>query len=499
MHRAPSRATTAAFGVLCLALLRADSCYDSALGGRGCPAIEIELTIAGGSMSIPACARAGLLYTIRHMETFQFVGLDTNLVNVTPMTDSSPLGWFQITSTGNAFTFQQHNFVIDFSPRGVGPGSEDYDGQVEVRVTFVGDPTPVDCSSALTRGEAAQRIEDSIASWLERCVPELTITEKKRLAHRYGLWSGSALQDPALPFNGTTAAACACDIEIMPCGSTDPFVDLPSCNAILEGSRPIGSACSRSEDCLGGVCGTDCNDRCQALAQLGETCYIPATDEIFHCAPGLFCDFGQADPVCATRAVDGEACFGRPCVGEDSFVFPRTICDTSDWTCRFLGRLGDACDVTPCHAIYDCDQATLVCVMRPGDGEPCTIETTGGTTPEDYSSEVFQSSVVCRIDPNHPTAGEYCTQTGPTSAERTCLGLPGFGDPCGIGEGLSARCTNGTYCDAIDPQNLAPVAGTCQFGFPLGAACDSYTLAGLGDPCAEGDCFAGQCTLICLP
>ncbi|MBI2375522.1 MAG: hypothetical protein HYV07_16115 [Deltaproteobacteria bacterium] len=470
-----------------LTLLRADSCFDAAVFARQCSAIDLTLAADGEVKTIPDCGGINPLFTVRHMETYTVTGLDTNLLALHPRTDSSPLGWFDLESTGRALPNQTTELSFNFEPIGRGPGPAAFRGSVLIRVTFSGVVTPPDCSASLPRAEASVRIEGAIFSWLRRCQTDLSIVESERIARRYATWEGSELSDLSLTFDGTTAGTCACEIDVMPCSAMNPFEDLPSCEPLLGGTLSAGAICSRSEDCSSGHClGAICGE-CWDQVGLGESC-IGAGGELLRCPADQFCNYALTSPVCELRAGVGDSCFDRPCLAESSFVFPRTICDPTSWTCQLRGRAGDSCTVVPCHELFDC--INEVCELRPGDGDACL--------PAAPQGEGTTDPQLCRISGGHPTAGEVCIPTGPTETDGVCAQPPTLGQDCGIGVGLSARCAPGLVCDGINPADLVTsFVSACVPGFDLGDAC--WFSEYLGDPCGQGTCYLDVCTELCVP
>jgi len=129
-------------------------------------------------------------------------------------------------------------------------------------------------------------------------------------------------------YHGDRARLCFDEIAAKPCAESGNSGDLglyPHCLQIYEGTIAIGGACTLSEECAGGICGS--TGVCEAQRQIGDPCAGDA------CPSGLACvrDSSAASSVCGAPLADGATCShdyecaSRFC--EASVCGPPTMCN----------------------------------------------------------------------------------------------------------------------------------------------------------------------------
>jgi hypothetical protein len=220
------------------------------------------------------------------------------------------------------------------------------------------------------------------------------------------------------------------------------------------------------------------------------------------CAPDFYCNTDADEPTCVPLARVGEDCSDRACAGDDDgFIFSSVQCDETTQTCQATVKAGATCDPPPCHDLYTCSPATSTCESRPSEGEDCTLSIdVAEPTHNQWVALIAEAGHACQLAlDGHRSAGEYCVQEGATSGHGQCTALPGEGEPCGLGNGLSPRCQRGFYCEEVDPEGLDLVEGICVEGEPLYGPCNAqFVELGLGDPCEAGAvCVQGECVPEC--
>lgn len=162
-------------------------------------------------------------------------------------------------------------------------------------------------------------------------------------------------------------------------------------------------------------------------------------------------------------------------------------------SCRSLGGAGDSCELLGCQEFHLCDDAQL-CRLKPTRGATCSLPyDVAMPTSEQQQLNIVTARLGGRINESNALGGDYCVQTATTSGRGACTPIPSAGQACGIGQGVSALCAPGSWCDAIDPLQLAPIMGSCTPAIPAGDMCNpDWADAILGPSCAGGRCVFGD-------
>jgi V8-like Glu-specific endopeptidase len=271
-----------------------------------------------------------------------------------------------------------------------------------------------------------------------------------------------------------------------------------------EGCTPLGSACTASDTCVGGLCeatsaGTICTQPCDPV-----TPYLG-------CPPGLYCS-GAAG--CDGRCVPGTAGttpYDAPCTA-DTDCGTLACVDPGDGRRRCLAPCrgdaggcvtGEAC-AAAAGACGACVPAEIVGSTR-GLGEPCTADTdclsarclTVGDL--SYCSRPCTDSAVCgtgyRCLPDGlchrgaaEPAGGPCLTNDDCAAPAVCA-QRGADRWCTVTCAADTECPTGFACTAVggDLSVCAPSLGL------LGAPCTA------NEQCASGLCELGNgiCTRFC--
>jgi hypothetical protein len=197
------------------------------------------------------------------------------------------------------------------------------------------------------------------------------------------------------------------------------------CDEVFTGTKPADVPCFHDEECTGasfcetqacadGCCRGVCRARPDEVAIGGDCSAAP-------CAAGAYCrQDGAGNPTCAAVAAAGEACGSVDACGPDA------ICTGGG--CVALAADGAACDpaigAAVCAGIDRwCDPATSRCERRAGVGELCA-------------------------------ASAQCIE-GATCSGTTCVARPGVGDPCGE-DATGGGCLGELAC--VGGVCLAPAA-----------------------------------------
>lgn len=162
-------------------------------------------------------------------------------------------------------------------------------------------------------------------------------------------------------------------------------------------------------------------------------------------------------------------------------------------SCRSLGGAGDSCELLGCQEFHLCDDAQL-CRLKPTRGATCSLPyDVAMPTSEQQQLNIVTARLGGRINESNALGGDYCVQTATTSGRGACTPIPSAGQACGIGQGVSALCAPGSWCDAIDPLQLARIMGSCTPAIPAGDMCNpDWADAILGPSCAGGRCVFGD-------
>jgi len=374
---------------------------------------------------------------------------------------------------------------------------------------------------AVGRANAPASLSAAVTRLAARCYPLLSGAEAAAIGARAGAAFGAVLSDPAVLYDETLAGRCHCELDTVACDEPDPLDRLASCRHTISGTTAIGAPCLPNRCVPGAYCTPPfpqaapyCLGVCTATVAEGDNCQGP-NNEILPCGPGLFC-YQSKGWFCERVAAIGEDCGNRPCAGDTSWpviggvnppagaiaelralklLFPTTGCRTSSVgsTCRKLGEAGDSCAQLGCGEFYRCDD-TLTCQLKPTRGATCTLPfDVAMPSFEQQQSNLIEARTACRVNVENALGGDYCVQTGTTSGRATCTRIPSATEGCGIGQGVSPLCAPGSWCDAIDATQLAPIMGTCEPLIPAGDMCDpGWTDQILGPSCASGRCTFGD-------
>jgi hypothetical protein len=273
-----------------------------------------------------------------------------------------------------------------------------------------------------------------------------------------------ALIDPA-----TCWGPAAQPIDVSPAQMMEgpPFANgVAPCRNVFTGRIAAGGSCDGWWDCAPGLCGVD--GKCVPTPGLNEPCYDG------QCAPDLGCSAGR----CVAMHQLGESCgpdaecIGAvPCVGGKCVPFPgigescsllvpcqRGLSCGPDSTCH--ARL----ESPLCYSPDDCS-GNQICVGQ--------IGSTPGTcaVPQDVGGACI---------PGIAGLGSGCAAPLLRSDSRTCIALPGPGEPCFLqvacdpyvaycaGSNCQMRATEGEPCSIhaqcqpplfCDPEDCVPTAG----------------------------------------
>jgi hypothetical protein len=296
--------------------------------------------------------------------------------------------------------------------------------------------------------------------------------------------------------------------------------------------EPLKEVCNgKDDDCDGQTDEATCNDNnpCTDDACLGAGGCKNTANTLTCDADGSACTKGDAclEGVCyAGKALlcdDFNNCTSDTCDKEKGCVFTNadgTGCNADDTDCTVADQCKagkceagpkKACDLgDPCVA-GTCQVATGKCnyVIKDGapcdDGNPCTSQ-------ENCKGEICLGGVTDCND-NNPCTGDQC------DAKVGCVhsalqGLCDDGDPCTLGDACAegkclgslqkgiAKCDDGNpctadTCDASGGNAGKPTGSGCQNKAVDGGVCDDGNPCTQGDKCAGGKCTASQNICMC--
>ena len=265
-------------------------------------------------------------------------------------------------------------------------------------------------------------------------------------------------------YDGSKAQACLDSFSTRTCAETLER-DSAECLAALDGTVPLGGACTLDEVCQGlAICrsatGT-CPGQCTALLVAGQAC-----EEDGDCQSGLQCS--SETKLCVAPAAEGQACeHGAPpcgpgllCLGKDDDQQTPGTCKTP--AAALSAPAGGVCDPTNGQLC----QAGAACVLQSVDVVAATIEWSCVTVGS------YGAGGDCRPGfPDACVAGYYCKTGGDILAllGGTCTPIPTAGETCGTG---TSQCQPGAVC----------VSGICQNLVSNGVSCT-----------ADAMCFSGYC------
>jgi len=338
------------------------------------------------------------------------------------------------------------------------------------------DSGPVGPCGPLDKAQGPARFTAALASWVDRCNPELTPNEVLSISGFISFVAAPAFENVTLTYDATAAGQCGCAIADAPCDSLAWFRAIDACDATFVSTATTGDACSTDFDCptrhrcaesqkdvafVGLLPPTLCGQGvCQQFVALGEPC----SDSV-ECAPGTYCNSDAVPEVCAANAALGEDCTNRPCVGdsEQVLILPPNQCSFTKGpaTCMARGRAGGNCEMVACQELYRCDN-NLDCQPMPGEGDACV--TVFELNPSIIARELqmHESRFACRGNLGVGLgASTYCVPTSTTTGDAVCRTHPVIGQPCGIGADLSPFCAPDAFCRDVDPLTLAPVTSLC--------------------------------------
>jgi hypothetical protein len=265
-------------------------------------------------------------------------------------------------------------------------------------------------------------------------------------------------------YDGSKAQACLDSVSTRTCAEMLER-DSDECLAALDGTVPLGGACTLDEECQGrAVCRSStgiCPGQCTGLLVAGQACVQDGD-----CQSGLQCS--SETKLCVAPAAEGQPCeYGAPpcgpgllCLGKDDDNKAPGVCETP--AAALSAPAGGVCDPTNGQLC----QVGSSCALQGVDALAGTI---------DWSCVpvgTYLAGGDCK--PGFPDAcasGHYCKTGGDILAllGGTCTLIPAAGEACGNG---MSQCQPGAVC----------VSGICQ------------NLVSNGVSCAADDmCFSGYC------
>ncbi len=265
-----------------------------------------------------------------------------------------------------------------------------------------------------------------------------------------------AVADGKANYDGTAVERCLSEKSLASCADLLDR-DSEACDAVLDGTTPLGGACSDQIECSGSAfcqfTGDQCPGSCQSRKAQGGLCM-----EDSECESGLVC---VAQSYC-----DFPGDIGDPCLGGAPRCAPGLWCqDASDsapgecWSYEvvFSRDLYEDCD--PFRDLL-CKPG-LVCALYDAENAQCEEPV--------WSNQDYCSAGVGSLCPQN----EYCSRPDGDLLGH-CTEKPGEGEPCAsvTAQSEAVICADGLVCDG----------GTCR------------PWAHLGEPCVTSDvCFSGRC------
>lgn len=263
-----------------------------------------------------------------------------------------------------------------------------------------------------------------------------------------------AIDRGTVVYDGRKAQACLDSLAGRTCAQLLER-DLEVCLAALDGTVPLGGACTLDDDCHGqAVCksatGT-CPGQCAPLLVAGQPCA-----EDGDCQSGLQCS-GETR-LCVAPAAEGQPCeHGAPPCG------PGLLC---------LGQNDDEQLPGACRTAVAALSAPAGGLCNPDLGQLCTAGAACTLQGADLAAGRLDWSCVsvgtyvaggeCKLGfPDACASGYYC-KTGDGALALlggTCSLIPVAGEPCGTG---MSRCQPGAVCVADVCQNLVANGVSCS-------------------------------------
>jgi hypothetical protein len=255
--------------------------------------------------------------------------------------------------------------------------------------------------------------------------------------------------DPSLVHDDAAAGSCVTQVSARAASCQDPWQllwSLPECDDQFTGPTPLGGECgpglpicTRSDDgfvgCYNGVC-------LAAATEAGHPCgpmFYPDNTTGFICEPeaGVFCDTSLAGGTCALPLAAGEVCDTH---GVEAYCAGEAVC-------------------TPTEA------GPRVCALKPGPGEPCTVQTGCAHALCDYDTDV--GGTVCGELIPPPAAGDPCMGN---LGDLACVGgvyvyqpRPRLGEACDaeVGCDYPGRCVRPGICVDLYGPPIDITAASC--------------------------------------
>ena len=261
-----------------------------------------------------------------------------------------------------------------------------------------------------------------------------------------------AVDQGRVVYDGSKAQACLDSFAGRTCAQMLDR-DSAECLAALDGTVPLGGACSLDEDCQGlAVCRSStgtCPGQCTALLVAGQAC---AQDG--DCQSGLACS--SETKLCVAPAAEGQACeYGAPPCGPGLLCLGKNDENRTPGTCKtpaaaLAAPTGGVCDATKGQLC----QAGSSCVAQ-------SIDLLAGTIAWScVPVGSYGAGGECK--PGFPDAcasGNYCkTGTGLAALTGTCTAIPASGEACGTG---MSQCQPGAVCASGICQNLVANGVSC--------------------------------------
>jgi hypothetical protein len=209
----------------------------------------------------------------------------------------------------------------------------------------------------------------------------------------------------------------------------------------------VDAPCSQSAQCLPGLACME--GLCAAGPARGSLCSGPT------CSSEDACVRSYETRVCGARKSAGEPCAWSP----DGECEVGLFCDVG--TCAPLPVENEACGgELECAAPTLCDTNTMLCVVPPGENEPCLI-----------GPALCAIGLGCNVDnicAPGPGVGEACLIPNHLCAEGLACDFTFDGSFCAERRGEGGVCQNDAVC--LDGLYCGP-SGTCELALPIGTPC----------------------------
>jgi hypothetical protein len=378
-------------------------------------------------------------------------------------------------------------------------------------------PGAFDSSNAIAACLQAARCGFIGASEEKKCESDAAATLK---AYPPVYSTTEAVNSKRLTFSASEAQKCVDANKNNGCSVDAYFALFDKCSGVFKAAVQAGGACKDSLECVGGYCdqgangSSGCAGTCKTNVASGATC-DPNND---HCGATDFCD--GTTKVCTARVQLGASCGSSPLCASNLFCKGYTPADTTTNTpevkgvCKGAGAVGDDCTLylfgnDDCGDGLFCDSSGTApkCTKPSALGADC-IAYTGCVDPYDCIGLAFDQNTGAVTTKGKCGAwldiGKTCDPTSMGEIgcplDSTCdmttkvCKLSGqVGDTCDPTAG--GGCGTSLYCDGTTSKCTKSVAlgGACtpqmvdMNGFPIG-----------DEPCHDGTCTNGSCTLVCM-